>query len=127
MRLRHTYKTSKEEEYAFTLLCDKFGKDNVLRQYKTAEYPYCCDFFIKPLQLYIEYNGSWTHGKHVYDPNSEEDARFLHKWQMKCKERQNKKHNYYERAIYVWTMLDVKKRAIAKQNKLNFLEIWTIA
>ena len=28
--------------------------------------------------------------------------------------------------IYVWTDLDVRKRNIAKQNNLNFIEFWNL-
>lgn len=127
MRKNFTFKTSKQEEKAFIILCNFFGKDNVERQYKTEKYPYCCDFYIKTLDLYLEYNGSWTHGRHAYNPFSIDDQIFLANWKDKCKANSNKRHNYYERAIYVWTKLDVNKRNIAKTNNLNFVEVWTLS
>ena len=37
-----------------------------------------------------------------------------------------KNNNYYNSAIYVWTVSDVNRRNIAKQNNLNYLEIFSI-
>ena len=36
-----------------------------------------------------------------------------------------KNKDYYNVASDVWTIRDVKKREIAKQNKLNYLEIFS--
>ena len=33
---------------------------------------------------------------------------------------------HYEKAINIWTVKDVLKREIAKQNNLNYLEIFSI-
>ena len=88
-------------------------------QYRTKKYPYLCDFYIPDYDLYIEIQGSWTHGPHPYNENSSEDAELVKKWK-------NKNTKFYDQAIYVWTILDVIKRNIAKENKLNYLEIYSI-
>lgn len=90
--------------------------NNVIRHYKSDEYSYSCDFYIKSLNLYIEYNGFWTHNDHVFDENNDEDIKILHSWLEKAKTS-----NFYKNAIYTWTQLDVKKYNLAKQNKLNYL------
>ena len=59
--------------------------DNISRQYKTKEYPFCCDFYIKPLNLYIEIQGYWTHGSHLYDSNNINDLQKLDTWKQKSK------------------------------------------
>ena len=33
---------------------------------------------------------------------------------------------YYKNAIKVWTDLDIRKREIARQNNINFVEFWNI-
>ena len=57
-------------------------------------YPFHCDFYIPSLNLYIEYNGSWTHGKHPFDSLSKEDQNRLK--EMKAKAVNSK---YYNNAI----------------------------
>ena len=55
-RLNNTFNTSKPEEQVYTLLCQQFSEDDIVRQYKSEEYPFNCDFFIKSIELYIECN-----------------------------------------------------------------------
>lgn len=52
-----TFRKSKDEDECYQLLCDKFGTDNIIRQYKSELYPFRCDFYIKTIDTYIEYNG----------------------------------------------------------------------
>ena len=87
-------------------------------QYKSELYPFNCDFYIKSLDLYIEIQGTWTHGGHPFDENNQDDIDRLN--YMK-----SKNSNYYNSAIQVWTIVDVTKRNIAKENNLNYLEIFT--
>ena len=112
-----TFNTSKTEEQSYQLLKEKFS--DVMRQYKSDEYPFCCDFYIPSINLYIECNFSWTHGGHSYDKDNEEDQLILEKW----KEKNTK---YYDNAINTWTIRDVRKRNIAKQNNLNYIEFWNL-
>ena len=93
---------------------------NVEYQYKNKkEYPFRCDFYIPELNLYIEYNGLWTHGGHQFDENNQEDIDKLNLWK-------SKNTKYYNVAIKVWTDLDVRKRTIAKNNNLNYKEFWNL-
>ena len=59
------------------------------------------------LDLYIEIQGSWTHGKHAFNENNQDDIDKLNLWK-------SKNTKFYDNAIYTWTELDVKKRNIAK-------------
>ena len=113
----HSFNISNPENLIYERLSEKFGE--VLRQYKSEKYPFSCDFYIPEIDLYIEFQGTWTHGKRPYDANNPQCQEKLEKWKAK-----NKK--YYENAIYVWTDLDVRKRKIAKENNLNWLEFFTI-
>ena len=95
---------------------------SVIRQYKDKErYPYFCDFYIPELDLFLELNGTWTHGNHPYDMNSKEDNSILNIWKEKSKE-----HPMYLAAIKTWVVSDVNKRNKAKENHLNFKEVWNL-
>lgn len=118
-QLKRTYSSkSKYELKILEILIDIFGKENVINQYSSDLYPYHCDFYIKPLDLYIELQGHWTHGPHPFNENDENDLKLLNTWIEKSND------NYYKHAIYTWTVRDIEKRNIAKQNNLNYLEIF---
>lgn len=120
-RKHHTFNTSKIEEQFYTYLCTKYSIDNINRQYKTKEYPFCCDFYIKPLNLYIEIQGYWAHGSHPFDSNNINDLQKLDTWKQKSINTIQ-----YEKAINMWTVKDVLKRETAQINNLNYLEIFSI-
>ena len=111
--------TSSPEESLYLKLVDFFGKDDVIRQYKSPKYPYNCDFYIKSLDLYIELQGTWLHGNEPYNPDSKEHQQKLLEWQEKAK-----KSKFYKNAIKIWTIKDPLKRKIATQNKLNYFEVF---
>lgn len=113
----NSFHISNAEYKSYILLENKFS--NVIRQYKSKEYPFMCDFYIPSLDLYIECNYHWTHGRHPFNENDKNDIEVLNKWKAK-----NTK--YYFGAIYTWTIRDINKRNIAKQNNLNYLEFWNI-
>ena len=121
MKSNHTFNTSKPEEELYVYIKSKFP--SVIRQYKDKErYPFCCDFYIPELDYFIELNGTWTHGKHPYNPNSKEDKALLEKMQTNALSG----HKYYFNAIKTWVERDPYKREIAKQNNLHFKEVWTL-
>lgn len=96
------------------------NKINYISQYKSNEYPFTCDFYFPDSKYYVEIQGSWTHGYHAFDVNSDSDIKLLNEWKSKSKESE-----FYKKAIYVWTKHDVKKRNIAKENDINYLEIFS--
>ena len=110
--------SSKVEIDFYKYLINTFGFENVDPQHYDNQYPYSCDFFIPGLDLYIEIQGSWTHGKHPFNPDDKKDNEKLNYWKSKDSE-------YYNNAIYTWTDLDVRKRACARDNHLNYLEIFS--
>lgn len=112
-----TFNTSKDEDLSYILLKEKYS--DTIRQYKDERYPFNCDFYIPSLDLFIECQYGWQHGKHPFDINSEEDNYYINK----IKDKHTK---YYDNVIYNWTIRDVHKRNIAKQNNLNYIEFWNI-
>lgn len=110
--------SSKVEIDFYKYLINTFGFENVDPQHYDDQYPYSCDFFIPGLNLYIEIQGSWTHGKHPFNPDNKKDNEKLNYWKSKDNE-------YYNNAIYTWTDLDVRKRQCARDNHLNYLEIFS--
>lgn len=121
-RAHGTFSTSRPEESLYRLLCDKFGKDNVLRQYvDDVRYPFHCDFYVRPLDLFIELNASWTHGGHWFDENNPLDVEIRDDWYMRAVRQ---KSLYYAMAIDVWTDRDLLKKRTAEANHLNYLVFW---
>lgn len=108
------------------MLLNKFNQ--VKRQYSSEKYPFACDFYIPELDLYIEYQGTWTHGKEPYDRTNKEHINIIKIWKNKAKENNFKqiRKNYYLNAIQVWTIRDPLKRQIAKENSLNWIEFFSM-
>ena len=116
-----TYTSSKAESYVYNLLTHKFS--SLICQYRSDDYPFACDFYIPEIDLYIEYQGYYTHGNHPFDKNDPEDMKELAYLQQKSANHKNK-NNLYQVKINVWTNVDPMKRTIAKQNGLNYIEFW---
>ena len=51
-----TFNTSKPEENYYEYLKTIYDETDVIRQYKDKRYPFCCDFYIKSKDLFIELN-----------------------------------------------------------------------
>ena len=117
MKRNHTFNSSSTEEELFLYIKSRFPK--VVRQYKDKNrYPYFCDFYIPELDYFIELQGYYTHGKHPFDPNSNEDLQLI--------EYYKKKYGEDCQAITIWTIKDVEKRDCAKEHNLNFKEVWSL-
>ena len=109
--------TSKFEEYAYQQLIDKFGTEDIIRQYNSYLYPFNCDFYIKSLDIYIEIQGSQFHHFHPFNENDINDIIELNKLKQKTGPQ-------YKAMIDVWTVKDPNKRNIAKEHNLNFYEFY---
>ena len=117
MKRNHTFNSSSTEEELFLYIKSRFPK--VVRQYKDKNrYPYFCDFYIPELDYFIELQGYYTHGKHPFDPNSNEDLQLIEYY----------KNKYGEdcQPITIWSIKDVEKRECTKRNNLNFKEVWSL-
>lgn len=123
----NSYHLSKDEKLILQMLLTKFN-DDVIYQFKSDKYPFHCDFYIKSLDFYLEYNGHWTHGKELYNPNNSKHQKIVAFWKKKVEETnfKGKNKNQYAAAIYVWTKLDPLKVETAKKNKLNYKIFWNI-
>ena len=117
MKRNHTFNSSSTEEEFFLYIKSRFP--TVVRQYKDKNrYPYFCDFYIPELDYFIELQGYYTHGKHPFDPNSNEDLQLI--------EYYKKKYGEDCQPITIWSIKDVEKRECAKRNNLNFKEVWSL-
>lgn len=109
--------SKKEDEiYNYLITLD----ENTKRQYYSELYPFHCDFYLPKFDVYIEYQGMWTHGKHPFNKDDENDIALLETWELKAK---NSK--FYNSAIKNWTITDPLKRKTAKDNNLKYLEIFS--
>lgn len=107
----HTASVSNEEKRIGNIL--KTNGINAEAQYKSESYPFFCDMYVKELDLYIEYQGYYAHGPHPYR-NNEEDREHI----------DNVLKSKGEWSVKRWTETDVNKRRTAKENNLNYLELW---
>ena len=115
----NSFNTSAPEKKLLEILQNKFGASDIEYQYRSPKYPYNCDFYIKSLDLYIELQGSWIHGKAPYDPKNPDHIKKLQEWQEKSQTSQ-----FYRNAIDVWTRADVEKRKLAKENGIKLIEVF---
>lgn len=115
-RKNGTFNKSKEEDISYELIKEKYS--DVIRQYKSKKYPFSCDFYIPSIDTYIECNYFWTHGFKAYT-GTNEDITKLNEWKDNNTE-------FYDNAIKTWTVRDVEKRKVAKDNNLNYLEFFNI-
>lgn len=114
-RKNHTFNTSSIEKSFEQYLRSKY---EIKTQYQSELYPFLCDFYIPSLDLYIEINGTWTHGKHPFDHNNPKDLEILEKWKLK-------NTDFYKSAIRTWTIRDPLKIETAKNNNLRYLPIYS--
>ena len=115
-RKNKTFSTSKIEKQF-----EEYLKENNIKyitQYKSELYPFNCDFYLPDKDLYIEINAHWTHGGHPFNSTNKEDQLKLETWKQK-------RTNFYDNAIQIWTKRDVIKRETAKKNNLNYLEVFS--
>lgn len=118
MKQNRSFNTSKPEENAYLELVKVFGIVERQKQYPTLSYH--CDFYIPSIDLYIEYNGIWTHGGRAFNENDISCLEQLAQWKKRAKSSK-----FYRNAIEVWTKSDVKRAQCAIDNKLNWLCFYT--
>lgn len=121
MKERGTLNSSKPEKDLEQRLTSLFGTEDVLSQYRDARYPFACDFYIKSLDLFIELNLHWTHGKKPFNSEDSQCCEKLLDWQERAKESK-----FYKQAIYVWTDLDTRKQIAAQEAGLNYVTFYSL-
>lgn len=95
-RKNNSFSISKPEDTLYDILCNRYGKNDIIRQYKSDVYPFNCDFYIISKKMFIEYQGTWLHGNHPFDANNKSDIQTLNKW-----EKLAVNSSYYKNAIHV--------------------------
>lgn len=121
-RKKGTFSSSSSEDTLYELLVEYANQHDmtVVRQYRDEKrYPFAVDFYIPERDLFIELNGSWSHGKHWYEADREMDQKIAQTWRKK-----GEKSEYYRNALEVWTERDVRKRETARQAELNYVTLW---
>lgn len=127
LRKNNSFNKSNPEDESYKLLKQKFP--DTVRQYRSDKYPFNCDFYIPSIDTYIEYQGSQYHYGHPFNENSIDDINKLQILNERAKNSERHKEgkkSQYDMMIYTWTDLDVRKRNIAKENKLNWFEFFKI-
>lgn len=121
-RKNGTFATSSAEDVLYELLveyADHHGM-TVVRQHRDEDrYPFAVDFYIPERDLFIELNGSWSHGRHWYEVDREMDQKIAQTWSKK-----GEKSQYYRNALETWILRDVLKREAARGAQLNYVTLW---
>ena len=121
MKRNGSYGKSKVEDRYFLKLEEQYGKGNVERQkpYGPGN-KWAADFYIPLIDKFIEVQGNWTHGGEPFDANNSLHQEILQKWKKKAESSL-----YYQIAVQVWTVTDPEKRKWAKDNNLDWEEIFS--
>ena len=121
-RKKGTFNSSSSEDALYELLVEYANQHDmtVVRQYCDADrYPFAADFYIPERDLFIELNGSWSHGRHWYEADREMDQKTVQTWRKK-----GEQSKYYRAAFETWTERDVRKREAARAAQLNYVTLW---
>ena len=110
-----------KEEKVFENVLRNNSIEYIPQYHKDSRYPFFCDFYLIKYDMFIEINIYPAHGPHPFT-NSQKDIEYLKIWQEKA----NKGMSIYLDWINRWTNVDVNKRTIAKQNKLNYFELYSL-
>lgn len=125
MHKNNTFHTSKDEVVLYEILVNEYGEGNVVKEYQDIRYAnddgymFKCDFYIKPLDVFIELNYHPTHGLHPFDKNNDDDNK-------KLSILLSNPTQWNKATIDVWTIRDVQKRDIAIKNKLRYIALYPI-
>lgn len=105
------------EDKLVQYLRDTYPEYTILTQYKDERYPFRCDCYIKELDLFIEFQGSFYHNYRPFNGSPEHISEY---------EKMLTKGEITKGIAKVWRYKDPEKREYAKRNGLNFLEYWEI-
>ena len=107
----NSYIKSKSENNFYEKLL-LFDNENIIRGYIDTRYPFNCDFYIKSKDLFIEYQGHYTHGYCPFNENDTSHLNYLEAMESKGVD------------MSTWTKRDVNKLNIAKKNRIKLLLIY---
>lgn len=89
-------------------------------QYNRDErYPFHCDFYVKSLDLFIELNLHWTHGKHPFNQRSKDDIEEIDNLAFKARD-----HEAILSKLRTWLSSDPTKFSFALNNNLNYIAVY---
>ena len=122
-----TLNTSKSELISYELLKNKYP-DTVHHYKDNNRYPFVCDFYIPSLDLFIECQYGQFHHNRPYLGTEQDlhDIEILKENAKRKHEETGKNKCRYDSELETWTIRDVKKRKIAKENNLNYKEFFSI-
>ena len=104
------------EDMLVQYLKNTYPQYTILTQYnEDPRYPYMCDCYIKELDLFIEFQGSYFHNWRPFDYSAAH---------IKEYEEMVAHGGQKETIANVWRYKDTEKRECAKRNNLNYLEYW---
>jgi len=106
---------SKFETKMIEYLRQTYPDYSIFTQYKEDRYPFDCDCYVKDLDLFIEFQGSYYHNKRPFEGTEEDLIEY---------EKLSNSGIQKSRIANVWRYKDTEKRKVAKDNNLNFLEYW---
>lgn len=101
MKINKTFNSSTTEKISYLYLSLSYPDTKCQIKYSDKR-NYIADFYIPCLDLYIECDYHWTHGKHRFNPNNKEDIHKVDLWK-------SKQTKYYDNAIKCWTKTDIEK------------------
>lgn len=117
--------TSKEELHLLKELRKIFP--DIVHQYCDPRYadpntgvPFACDFYLPSHDLFIEFQGHWTHGGGPFNPDRAWCNELRDDWV-----RRGQSSEYYKLALHVWCESDPLKRRVVEQQNLNWVEFFT--
>lgn len=113
-----TLPQSKDEKDLLKFLEKYFEKDDIETWYKSVEYPWFCDFYIKSRNLYIELNSFSTHETHLYGTIDSDEE--------KLKSYRESTSPFYQSVAKVW-LSDLEKWNRAVTNKLKYIVIYDVS
>lgn len=105
------------EDKLVQYLRDTYPEYTILTQYKDERYPFRCDCYVKELDLFIEFQGSFYHNYRPFNGSPEHISEY---------EKMLTKGEITKCIAKVWRYKDPEKREYAKRNGLNFLEYWEV-
>lgn len=110
------YKNTAGERLIYQALCLIFPKESIVQQYRSSEYPFICDFYLKGQDVYIEYQGSQYHQNHMYT-GSREDIQIIEEYKKRNLE-------FGTSVEENWKTKDLHKRDVCIQNNVKMLFLY---
>ena len=104
------------EDKLISFLRNTYPNYTIFQSYSIDDrYPFECDCYIKELDLFIEFQGSYFHNYRPFDESEEHLIEY---------DNMIRKGGQRKTIAIVWRYKDPLKRQTAKINNINYLEYW---